>query len=114
MKTLKLINNYLRILEQGEDLTGGAPAEAPDATDVATQPEEPETQPLSSEGEKFYLDLLVKAFVHSPTEQEINIVDTLNQEMGDNKPRSVAEEILKLLDTTPTSMQSTIDTIDKQ
>jgi hypothetical protein len=114
MKTLKLIDNYLRILEQGEDLTGAAPAEAPDATDVATQPEEPETQPLSSEGEKFYLDLLVKAFVHKPTEQEINIVDTLNQEMGDAKPRSVAEEILKLLDTTPTSMQSTIDSIEEQ
>ena len=113
MKTIKLIDRYLKLLEQDAQ-PGVSSSEPVDATDIASQPDEPEVKPLSSEGEKFYLNLLVKAFAHAPTEQEINIVDSLNQEMGDTSPRTVAEEILKLLNTTPSSMQKTIDIIDKQ
>lgn len=95
MKTLKLIDRYLHILEQGEPLPADATA---DATDVTTQPAPaPETLPLSSEGEKYLIDLLVKAFAHSPDAEELKIVDTINQQYKDQNPKEVAETIQKLL-----------------
>jgi len=91
MKTLKLIDRYLHILEQDEPLPV-------DATDVTTQPAPaPETLPLSSEGEKYLVDLLVKAFSHSPDAEELKIIDAINQEYKEQNPKEVAEAIEKLL-----------------
>jgi hypothetical protein len=93
MKTLKLIDRYLHIIEQGEPLPVDA---TPDATDATTQPA-PEVQPMTSEGEKYLIDLLVKAFSHSPDAEELKIVDTINQEYKEQNPKEVAEAIEKLL-----------------
>lgn len=191
MKTLNLINRYLKILEQGESLEVAndftTPPDTADATDVTTQPEEQEasasssegekfysdllvqafaypaserereivsstyerikkrdpraivgkiqillgippnsikqapsktegldTKPLTQEGERYYIDLLVRSFNYTPTNQELNIVDSLNTEMGDDKPRDVAESIEKLLNSTEDSMEDTINKIDVQ
>jgi hypothetical protein len=113
MKTLKLIDRYLRILEQDAQIDASA-VEQPDATDINTQPEEQEVRPLSSEGEKYLVNLLVQAFAHTPTDQELNIVDSINQEVGQTNPRDVAETIQQLLNNTQEDFERTIDTIDKQ
>lgn len=110
MKTLKLIDNYIKLLEQDV----GADLQEPDATDVSTQPEEQEVRPLSSEGEKYLVSLLVQAFAHTPTDQELNIVDAINQEAGETNPKDVAETIEKLLNNTREDFKKTIDTLDKE
>jgi hypothetical protein len=116
MKTLKLIDKYIKLLEQDAQAMPQQPEQAaqPDATDVATQPEEQEVRPLSSEGEKELVMLLVQAFAHAPTEQELKIVDAINQELSETNPKEVAETISKLLNSSSTGDQQMIDRIDKQ
>lgn len=98
-KTLRLIESYRRQLnEQGEgppeeapiDATSGAAADAPPA-----EPTEP--VPMTSEGEKYLIDLLVKAFAHSPDESELKIIDNINQQYRNSNPKEIAETIQKLL-----------------
>ena len=60
MKTLQLIEKYKTLLEQDEDL-GLA-----DATDVTEQPEAP--IPPTSEGERYLIGLVVKAFLRNVDE----------------------------------------------
>jgi hypothetical protein len=119
MKTLKLIDKYIRLLEQDmqpvpqqSDQTAEAPPV--DATDVATQPEEPEVLPLTSMGEKRLIMLLVQAFEHSPTEQELEIVDAIDLEFKETNPKEVVSTILRLLNSTSTGDKEMIDRIDNQ
>ncbi len=91
MKTLKLIEQYKNLLEQDADL------EAVDATDVTEQPEETPT-PLTAEGEKYLIDLLVKAFLHIPDESEGKIVKELQATILDSNPKDVAESIESMLE----------------
>ena len=91
MKTLKLIEQYKTLLEQDADL------EAVDATDVTEQPEEVPT-PLTAEGEKYLIDLLVKAFLHIPDESEGKIVKELQATILDSNPKDVAESIESMLE----------------
>lgn len=90
MKTLKLIEQYKALLEQDADL------EAVDATDVVEQPEVPVT--LTSEGERYLVDLLVKAFLHVPDESEGKIVKELQSTLLDSNPKDVAESIESMLE----------------
>lgn len=90
MKTLKLIEQYKALLEQDADL------EAVDATDVVEQPEV--TAPLTTEGERYLVDLLVKAFLHVPDESEGKIVKELQSTLLDNNPKDVAESIESMLE----------------
>jgi hypothetical protein len=91
MKTLNLINKYFRIIEQDEQ----NPANATDATDVVAPTE---VQPLTSEGEKLLIDLLIKAFAHSPDDNELTIIDTIQQQYLESNPKEVVAVIQKLLD----------------
>ncbi len=113
MKTITLIDKYLKLLEQDVQLPDEQLNQA-DATDIETQPVEQEVKPLSSEGEKYLVNLLVQAFAHTPTDQELNIVDAINQEAGQSNPKDVAETIEKLLNNTSENFIKTIDRIDKQ
>lgn len=106
MKTLKLIDRYLRIIEQDVQ----QPAQV-DATDMETQPE---VTPLSTEGEKALVSLLVQAFAHTPTARELQLVDAMNQELGQTNPKDVADAIEKLLSVSNTGDQEMIDRIDKE
>lgn len=115
MKTLKLIDKYIKLLEQDAQAMPQQPEQAPqpDATDVATQPEEPEVRTLSSTAEKELVMLLVQAFSHAPTPQELEIVDAIDQEFKDTNPKEVASAIADLLGSTSTGDQQMIDRIDK-
>ena len=106
--TMSMINNYLRYInEQGEDpLAGGE--EAPiDATDVTEQPPE-EPAPLTVEGERYLIRLLVKAFLHVPDETEGKIVKELQSTMLDNNPKDVAESIESMVEISQGDMKSVL------
>jgi hypothetical protein len=116
MKTLRLIDKYIKLLEQDAQAMPQQLDQAtqPDATDVATQPEEPEVQPLSSVAEKNLVMLLVQAFSHAPTPQELQIVDAIDLEFKETNPKQVADTIAKILGSTSTGDQQMINRIDKE
>lgn len=105
MKTIDLINKYINILEQDD---GGDYAETPiDATDVTEQPPE-EPAPLTVEGEKYLISLLVKAFLHVPDESESKIVKELQATILDRNPKDVAESIESMLEISQGDMKSVL------
>ena len=107
MKTTDLKNKYMTILEQGGEV-GEPAAEAPvDATDVTEQPPE-EPDPLTTEGEKFLVGLLVKAFLHVPDETEGKIVKELQVSMLEQNPKDVAESIESMLEISQGDMKNVL------
>ena len=102
MKTLNLIEQYKTLLEQ--DAEGMEPV---DATDVTEQPpEEPDS--LTTEGEKFLVGLLVKAFLHVPDETEGKIVKELQVSMLEQNPKDVAESIESMLEISQGDMKNVL------
>lgn len=106
MKTLNIINKYIKLLEQDEqkrlDPTNVEDnmEDNPDLEQDQEQgdDEEKKTIPLTSEGEKYLIGLLVKAFAHSPSEDELKIIDSINQEYKHENPKEISDAIERLLD----------------
>ena len=101
MKTLNLIERYRDLLEQ--DAEGMEPV---DATDVTEQPAD--ITPLTSEGERYLVDLLVKAFLHVPDESEGKIVKELQVTLLDKNPKDVAESIESMLELSVNDTKKTL------
>ena len=102
MKTLKLIKQYKRLLEQDEVEEVEVDVEA-DATDVADIPPEPEG--ITSEGEVYIAKLLTNAFIWAPSPQDINIANQVNQQFGEIEPRKVIETIERLIEFTDEGLE---------
>ena len=103
MKTLQLIEKYKTLLEQDEDL-GLA-----DATDVTEQPEAP--TPLTAEGEKYLIGLVVKAFLHTADDSEAKIARELQATMLEDNPKDVVETIENFLEISSNDMRAELDKI---
>ena len=103
MKTLKLIEQYKTLLEQDAEEVGASV----DATDVTEQPEEAPA-PLTAEGERYLVDLLVKAFLHVPDESEGKIVKELQATLLDSNPKDVAESIESMLELSVNDTKKTL------
>ncbi len=104
MKTEKLFNYYTSILN--EEVDGGAP----DATDVAEVPAEAmaaETDELTSEGEKYLVELLVKAFLHEPDESGAATAKALQAQIEED-PKGVASAISNLVELGNGEMKETL------
>jgi len=108
MKTLKLIKQYKRLLEQDEveEVDVDVDVEA-DATDVADIPPEPEG--ITSEGEIYIAKLLTNAFIWAPSPQDINIANQVNQQFGETEPRKVIETIERLIEFTDEGLEQELD-----
>lgn len=106
MKTIDLINQHLKRLNEQADEDVSIDA---DATDIAEQPEPEAPAPLTAEGEKYLIDLLVKAFLHVPDESEGKIVKELQATMLDVNPKDVAEAIENMLEVSPEDTKRILD-----
>jgi len=110
MKTLKLIKQYRRLLEQDEvEEVEEVDVEA-DATDVADIPPEPEG--ITSEGEVYIAKLLTNAFIWAPNPQDINIANQTNKQFGETEPRKVIETIERLIEFTDESVEQELTDLD--
>ena len=98
MKTEQLFEQYMKALIEQDELDELEPV---DATDVAEQPPAPETEVLTSEGEKFLIELVIKAFLHKPDETEANIVKELQATLLRDRPKDVLENIKNMLEISP-------------
>ena len=95
MKTEQLFEKYMKaLIEQDEQ-------EPVDATDAAEQPPAPEPEVLTSEGERFLIELVIKAFLHKPDETEANIVKELQATLLKDRPKDVLENIKNMLAISP-------------
>jgi len=104
MKTEKLFKYYASMLN--ENVEGGAP----DATDVAEMPQdalEPAQDEMTSEGEKYLVELLIKAFLHEPDESGAATAKEL-QAMVDEDPKGVASAISNMVELGDGEMKETL------
>ena len=104
MKTERLFNYYTSIFN--EEVDGGSP----DATDVAEVPAEAmaaETDEMTSEGEKYLVELLVKAFLHEPDESGAATAKQLQGEI-ELDPKGVASAISNLVELGNGEMKETL------
>ena len=115
MKTLKLIDKYFRIIEQVEQPLDATEPNAAPQPDQAAAPKAPEPEkeviPLTTEGEKYLIDLLVKAFAHTPDNNELAIVDEMQQEYRNTNPKEIASTIQRLLDGGKEELTSELDKV---
>ena len=120
MKTLNLIDSHLkRINEQADEddrerrervnRSREDEHERADATDLDEQPEPETPVPLTAEGEKYLIGLLVRAFLHTPDESEGKIVKELQAMSLDVNPKGVAEAIENMLELSPTKTEDILD-----
>ena len=104
MKTEKLFKYYNFILENVE---GGSP----DATDVAEIPAadlDSPTEEMTSEGEKYLVELLLKAFLHVPGESDAAVAKDLQMKI-DEDPKGVASAISNLVEMGDGEMKDVLD-----
>ena len=104
MKTERLFNYYTSIFN--EEVDGGSP----DATDVAEVPAEAmaaETDEMTSEGEKYLVELLVKAFLHEPDESGAATAKQLQAQIEED-PKGVASAISNLVELGNGEMKETL------
>ena len=108
-KTLKLIENYKRILlEQGEEgmspeemqgMQGMEGQEGMEGQDVTEMPEEPmqEEMPFTSESENQYIEDLIDAALYEPSSEDAKTLTDLQGIVKMKKFTNAREEILPTL-----------------
>jgi hypothetical protein len=96
-KTLKLIDRYMLVIEQGEappmEDPNQAQGQPQDVQDVTQQTPE-ETMPMSSAGEDEYIQNMIDAALFEPSPEEANTLLNLQSQMQMKKYTNAREEIL--------------------
>ena len=110
MKTLNLIKQYKRLLEQDEVEEVEQVDVTADATDVEDIPPEPEG--ITSEGEIYIAKLLTNAFIWAPSRTDINIANQVNHQFGETDPRKVIETIERLIEFTDEGLEQELTDLD--
>lgn len=75
---------------------------------VSPKPDQ-EVNPLSEEGEKMLIDIIMRAFEHTPDDNELSIIDTVRREYFKTDPEEVTSTIQKLLDGGKEELINTIN-----
>ena len=107
-KTEELFAKYAKLINE-EKLDLESP-ETPDATDIAEMPEdalEPQEDEMTSEGEKYLVELLVKAFLHEPDESGAATAKELQAQI-DEDPKGVASAISNMVELGEGEMKDTL------
>ena len=106
MKTLDLIQSHLRRVTEQDQA-----APPVDPTETGTDEVSDAPVPLTSEGEKYLIDLLVKAFAHSPDDNELKIIDNIAQQYRETNPKEISDAIQRLLDGGNEEFENTLSSI---
>ena len=107
-KTEELFDKYAKLFTESQLEIGDT--EAPDATDVTEMPEdalEADTDEMTSEGEKYLVELLVKAFLHEPDESGAATAKELQAQI-DEDPKGVASAISNMVELGEGEMKDTL------
>ena len=101
-KTLSLLNKYMVLMEQPADATEPQGSAQPSPEGAPNQSTETK---LNGEGNKLnlaeifplYKELIIKALMHVPTEEELMIVKPIVNEFADSDPEKIVEAIQNIL-----------------
>ena len=107
-KTEELFAKYSKLINE-ETLELDSP-ETPDATDIAEMPEdavEPAADEMTAEGEKYLVELLLKAFLHVPGESDAAVAKELQSKI-DEDAKGVAAAISNLVEIGEGEMKETL------
>lgn len=107
MKTLELITHYLKQFNEQDEVG----AELADATNTGEQPEPQIPLPLTAEGEKYLIGIIIKAFLHHPDESESKIVKELQSTVFEDNPKDVIDYIENFLEISPVDTEQVLDKI---
>tara|TARA_R110001606_G_scaffold19083_1_gene70720 strand:- start:210 stop:521 length:312 start_codon:yes stop_codon:yes gene_type:complete len=99
-KTLNIFKKY-----------GLVEADEMDATDAAEQPPAPAPVSMTSEGEKYLVGLLIKAFLHVPDDSEGRIAKELQGQLENLDPKDIAGQIENFLEIGVDSTKAALDDI---
>ena len=105
-KTLELFKTYTdQLLIEADE---------PDATDISEQPPVEDADPVSmtSEGEKFLIRLLVKAFLHVPDDSEGRIAKELQGQFETMDAKDIASQIESFLEIGVEDTKSVLDQVE--
>ena len=107
MKTLELFKEYETLLKEADEVNV-------DATDISEQPPVEDADPVSmtSEGEKFLIRLLVKAFLHVPDDSEGRIAKELQGQFETMDAKDIASQIESFLEIGVEDTKSALDQIN--
>ena len=103
-KTTELFNKLSKLLNEADEL---------DATDISEQPPVENADPVSmtSEGEKFLVGLLIKAFLHVPDDSEGRIAKELQGQLETMDAKDIASQIESFLEIGVEDTKSALDDI---
>lgn len=103
MKTLKLIDRYIKVLEQDEQQ--GAPADATEAPPAPEQAPAETSNIGDTGGENYLIRLAAAAFMmpERPSIEEMRIVSEVMKKFMSSSPNKVAETIEQYINTKTTS-----------
>jgi len=94
-KTLKLIDGYMKIIEEGGEMPDPNQDPSQDVQNVTQPaPEAQGTMPLSSAGEDKYISDLIDAALFEPSPEQANTLLNLQSQMQMKKYTNAREEIL--------------------
>ena len=104
MKTLKLIDQYIKLYEQDD------PAAA--EVDVNVEEPVPEEPPVLTTAAEIYLTKLAAlAFSHTPDIEDENMINLLSQEFGETEPKKVTDMIQDILQNSNQSFATELSEI---
>ena len=100
-KTLKLINSYLHLMEQGENPEEvpqeQQPQDVQDMVDPNANASQEETMPFTSQAEEKYISDLVDAALFEPSPEDVKTLLNLQNVMQMKRFRNAREEVLPLV-----------------
>lgn len=105
-KTITLLQNYLKLVEQVADGTEPQP-DSGESIQAPNQQAQPTNQQVTTPTEKntlsleeifpLYKELILKALRHAPTEEELMILKPVANQFGETDPLKIVEAIQNLL-----------------
>ena len=112
MKTLKLINKYIKLLEQDQQTPAGPPADATEAPPAPAQAPEETSNIGDTGGENYLIRLAAAAFMmpERPSIEEMRVVSEVMKKFMSSSPNKVAETIEQYI-TSKTSSNNEIQSL---
>ena len=104
---IKTLHEALDETELGADMEGADPTEFEDNTNEPQAPED-----FTSEAEKFYVQLLPKAFAHNPTPNELKIITDVVAAVGDTDPKAITAAIQKMLEIQDSGLRNDLNELN--
>ncbi len=109
MKTLKLIDQYIKLYEQDDPAAAEVDVNVEEPVAEEPVPEEPPV--LTTPAEIWLTKLAALAFSYDASGDEKNIINLMEQEYGQEEPRKITDKIHDFLRTSNNAFEAELSEI---